>query len=102
MEDGILATNLSLPGRCLLPCTPLVNPVGELRALGWVLFIVVLAKKGLKSFVSINELCFVEKVFNNHWYSMERELFLLNLGHLIDVATGVKGKSTKCPRSGIV
>ena len=49
MEDGILATYLSLPGRCLLPCTPQANPVGELRALGWVLFIVVLAKKVLKS-----------------------------------------------------
>ena len=60
------------------------------------------SEKGVEVFVFINELCFVEKVFNNHWYSMERELFLLNLGHLIDVATGVKGKSTKCPRSGIV
>ena len=48
MEDGILATYLSLPGRCLLPCTPLENPVGELRALGWGLYIVVLAKKVLK------------------------------------------------------
>ena len=52
--------------------------------------------------MTINELYFVEKVFNNHWYSMEGKLFVLNLGHLIDVATGVKGKSTKCPRSGIV
>ena len=60
------------------------------------------SEKGFDVFVFINELYFVEKVFNNHWYSMERELFVLNLGHLIDVATGVKGKSTKCPRSGIV
>ena len=60
------------------------------------------SEKGVEVFVFINELCFVEKVFNNHWYSMERKLFVLNLGHLIDVATGVKGKSTKCPRSGIV
>ena len=100
MEDGMLATYLSLPGRCLLPCTPQANPVGELRALGIVHC--GFSEKGVEVFVFINELCFVEKVFNNHWYSMERELFVLNLGHLIDVATGVKGKSTKCPRSGIV
>ena len=100
MEDGIHATYLSLPGRCLLPCTPLVNPVGELRALGIVHC--GSSEKGFDVFVFINELYFVEKVFNNHWYSMERKLFVLNLGHLIDVATGVKGKSTKCPRSGIV
>ena len=100
MEDGILATYLSLPGCCLLPCTPQVNPLGELRALGIVHC--GSSEKGFDVFVFINELYFVEKVFNNHWYSMERKLFVLNLGHLIDVATGVKGKSTKCPRSGTV
>ena len=100
MEDGMLAIYLSLPGRCLLPCTHQANPVVELHALGIV--DCGSSEKGFDVFVFINELYFVEKVFINHWYSMERKLFVLNLGHLIDVATGVKGKSTKCPRSGIV
>ena len=77
--------------------------MGELRALGIVHC--GSSEKGFEVFVFMNELCFKEKtlkVFNNHWYSMERTLIVLILGHLIDVATGVKGKSTKCPRSGIV
>ena len=63
------------------------------------------SEKGLEVFVFIIELCFVEKtlkVFNNDWYSMERTLIVLILRHLIDVATGVKGNSTRCPRSGTV
>ena len=63
MEDGMLATYLSLPGRCLLPCTPQVNPVGELRALGWVIIVhCSSSEKGFEVFVFINELCFVETI----------------------------------------